>query len=265
MSRLPDFIESAQSELISRTEAIEAELLIEIDEYLAQLETDDDGNIMPSKRNYEIVNTIEQRFDEMYNSMIPFLVWFGLKLLESARVVVSHFHDIGVKTSYKDVSFIEKQIGFNGTKIAKGSYLWNLGHMDEIRTAFHNYIIQGISSGQKLNKLLVNIRPMFLSSAGKPSLLSRFYRRYAYDAVAQLMNTLGNYIAKQHGLNKFLYEGGIVKDSRDFCVARAGQEFTREEGESWNGLTWRGKIPHVDFFVQCGGYNCLHSITWINE
>ena len=45
------------------------------------------------------------------------------------------------------------------------------------------------------------------------------------------------------GIKKYLYAGGLINDSRPFCVARDGKVFTREEVRSWGRLgDWRGKI-----------------------
>jgi len=66
-------------------------------------------------------------------------------------------------------------------------------------------------------------------------------------------------------LTKFRYAGNLVEKSRDFCIERAGNIYTIEQGKSWNSLDWAGKMVGVDFFIQIGGYFCRHHLEWIND
>lgn len=266
MTNLPKFLEDSQEEIQRRVDSLESSMFDSyIYDYMSEFEYDEDGKLKNSTSNFSLINKSGSVFDDMYQTIITvFLIWLGLKLTESAHVGVAHFHDIGVNASYKDVAFIEKQIGISNGKIVKGGYLWNLGMMGEIRQKFQNYLLNAISSGQKANLFMRGAKDMFISGA-LPSALNTFYRKYAFDSVAHILNRVSLFLADKNGMNEFLYEGGLVKDSRDFCIERAGNVYTREEGESWNDLQWRGKIPDLDFFVQVGGTNCIHSITWLNN
>jgi hypothetical protein len=77
------------------------------------------------------------------------------------------------------------------------------------------------------------------------------------------MNIVALYIADERGLTHFLYEGGLVKDSRPFCRAHAGGIYTRTDAKRFDGIYWKGKIPDLPFLVAVGGYNCMHSINWL--
>lgn len=61
------------------------------------------------------------------------------------------------------------------------------------------------------------------------------------------------------GLTHFLYAGGLIKTSRDFCVQRAGKIFTFKEAKTWNNGQGLPVIPYL------GGYNCRHSIVPMTE
>lgn len=60
-------------------------------------------------------------------------------------------------------------------------------------------------------------------------------------------------------LKYFIYEGGLIKTSRPFCVEKAGKIFTMQDLKSWdNGQ----KLPVIPYL---GGYNCRHHINWISD
>ncbi|OFY62136.1 MAG: hypothetical protein A2V64_10965 [Bacteroidetes bacterium RBG_13_43_22] len=84
----------------------------------------------------------------------------------------------------------------------------------------------------------------------------------------------------------FIYQGGIIDDSRDFCVAHNDMVWSVEEAEDWaiwtpgkglypdgyqikqkdisaipSYLGYPGYIPLIDR----GGFNCCHFIGWIPD
>jgi hypothetical protein len=88
------------------------------------------------------------------------------------------------------------------------------------------------------------------------------------------------------GFRYFVYQGGTLEDSRDFCVAHNDKVWSVEEAEEWakwtpdkgeypagyqikqidanaipSYLGYPGYIPLVDR----GGFNCRHFIGWIPE
>lgn len=82
------------------------------------------------------------------------------------------------------------------------------------------------------------------------------------------------------GLDYAIYQGGIIDDSRDFCVERNGKVFTREEiqlfgtsQDTYGGYTnksageFKGKFkPSTKVYdpeTDLGGYNCRHHLGWI--
>jgi len=126
-------------------------------------------------------------------------------------------------------------------------------------------VINAVSSGQKFNLLVRNIKPIFKSTKTTQSGIAKYYLKYAYNPIMQTLNSVSYNLAKQYGIEKFKYAGGLVERSRQFCIDRVGETFTIEQGKAFNNLEWNGKIKGVDFFVQIGGYQCLHWLEWIKD
>jgi hypothetical protein len=75
-----------------------------------------------------------------------------------------------------------------------------------------------------------------------------------------------NRIRVDLGLKYAVYQGGLIKTSRDFCEDRNNKCFSEKEIMSWENLNWEGK-PQIGYnaLIDCGGYNCRHRLDWISE
>lgn len=116
---------------------------------------------------------------------------------------------------------------------------------DELKTLHTDTVLP---NGKKLNGLL------------------KYYNAtYANNAFAGFDRKIQMLKSEQLGMNKYLYSGGLLKDSRKFCVDRAGKVFTREQVLSWQKLSWRGKVEGRDIFTALGGHNCQHILSPITD
>ncbi len=266
MTETDKWIESTYKQLDKKVKEQEDEFLaMFVGEYLSEFYIDD-TTLKNTSGNYEKVNQVNAKFDEAYDAFIvPFLLWYGNKLIEAGQVSLNYFKSIGINANSKDVDYLAKMIGLNGKSIVKGSFLWNLGKMGEMRQRLQEMLLQAVSSSQKFSQLVRNVKPLFKSTSKQRSALSTYFLKYAYQPIMQSLNGTSYHLAKKYGLTKFKYAGDLVEKSRSFCIHRKNRIFTIEEAQSWNQLEWKGKMKGVDFFIQVGGWNCLDHLDWINN
>lgn len=70
---------------------------------------------------------------------------------------------------------------------------------------------------------------------------------------------MSNRESEKLGLNYFIYEGGLIQTSRQFCISRAGKIFHRDDLATWdNG-------QGIPASIYLGGYRCRHQINWISD
>lgn len=65
--------------------------------------------------------------------------------------------------------------------------------------------------------------------------------------------------ARDVGIKRFVYVGGLIKTSRDFCIERDGKIFTQTEINAWpdqHGLPAN---------IYLGGYNCRHELVPVSD
>lgn len=123
---------------------------------------------------------------------------------------------------------------------------------------------------------------------------SKLYNRDTFWAIKDLVNNLykhydrsyNKYLALEFGMKYFMYQGGLIRDSRDFCACHNNKVWSVDEAQEWK--TWtpsKGKYPEgykiqqkdinavpsylsylgYDPLVDAGGYNCRHIIGFISD
>lgn len=108
---------------------------------------------------------------------------------------------------------------------------------------------------------------------------------FVYNGYQQYDRAYNKYLALEFGIKYFMYQGGLVGDSRDFCVCHNNIVWSVDEAQEWK--TWtpsKGKYPEgykiqqvdinavpsylsypgYDPLVDAGGYNCRHIIGFIS-
>jgi hypothetical protein len=84
------------------------------------------------------------------------------------------------------------------------------------------------------------------------------------DMVSIYERTATQAAATSVGAEFYMYVGRPIDTTRDFCRAREGHAWHKEEVESWGSLEWSGQIPGTNsttIFSLLGGYNCRHSLV----
>ncbi len=224
-------------------------------EYVSNLDTKD-GFIQADE---DAIAELQKQFDAFYKKVSrPFIAFMALKIKRALRLAMEEM-DGDITT----VTDMEKLIGIDGDKVKKNAVgkkrtvLFAIGAM----TAVTSDLL--MLSGQAFNGEVKrkDYRRSLLRRANRR--FHDFVEVYAIAAITQSYSAVKITYAKKQGYKKFRYVGGLVDESREFCVQRAGHEFFIEQGEEWNDLWWKGKIEGVDFFVQIGGYNCGHYLEFI--
>lgn len=121
--------------------------------------------------------------------------------------------------------------------------------------------ISGVGNKRQLRSILTQF--IEGSETEKP-FLQRYITQVTNDSVMTFNREYLNTVSEDLDIQYYVYSGTIIRDSRPFCVARAGRSYTKAQVQSWGKLgDWQGKIPGTNektIFTYCGGYNCRHSL-----
>lgn len=227
-----------------------------IDDYISDMDTEDAIIKGDAKEVLRLQGVMQDFFDR---HTIPFLAFLALSIRKVLKVSQNNFNG-----NFSDVAHLEKALGIKNGKIVRAidgkvTVLYAIGEMKVLENdmvLFVNNALNGEVLRRDLKKNLHRI-------------ISRKYHDfveiYAIGALMQTYNAAQYTFAKKGGYDKFVYEGGLIEESRDFCVERDGQEFWDYQGEEWDKIWWKGKIEGVPFFIQVGGYNCRHHLEWFKS
>lgn len=123
-----------------------------------------------------------------------------------------------------------------------------------------------IQQGLSIADIKTGLSGLVLGDANKLGIVDNynFVKLRINDTFAEYDRRVSDQYATQLQLNYFIYNGGEIKTTRDFCEERNNNVYTREEALEWNTLDWQGKKPGHNVLNDAGGYNCRHYLDWIS-
>ncbi len=139
---------------------------------------------------------------------------------------------------------------------------------DDFKTNFINIVkdqIIGSLQGQAdFTELKDDLFGLFNETTIEPQ-MARWVKQISSDTFAQADRAYSESIAREIGASFGIYAGGLIRDSRQFCVDREGDYFHINEVRDWASLTWQGKFRNTNeqnMPTVLGGYNCQHVFAY---
>jgi hypothetical protein len=129
-------------------------------------------------------------------------------------------------------------------------------------------IAEQINRAMAMKMPLGEFRKLFRSAlVGRPGsgMLERYFNTNTFDLFQRLDRSVQNIYAERLGLNYAVYSGTIMDTTRPFCEARVNKVFDRKEIAGWANLQFAGKPKMYDPFMDCGGHNCRHHLSWVSD
>jgi hypothetical protein len=170
----------------------------------------------------------------------------------------------------KDVSHIRAIIGLgdNG-ELLKDGYLYRLGRNDFARDRIKQYLLTSIATKQGVSQFERGLRSLIVTTKDVEGAIVGFWRQYAYDTYSKVREVDNLHFADELGLEWFVYQGGLIKTSREFCIKKNGRVFSRKEAErDWPkdpALIDKKHLASYRPLIDRGRNNCRHFLMWITE
>ena len=255
------------------------------------------GVIEDTAENYKLVSEMEKLFNSFNGKVIDKLV---PQISKGIEIVVGLNNSLMLSTFVEDLpSRFEKvsaaakkitdlRLGLQGGKLVRGGFLSSLMKTDP--TELQKFISQSVSSQMTMKEFIKGIKVKINGDENSLGYMERKFQRFAYDTYQQYDAAYNKSVAEEFNMRYFVYSGGLIKDSRDFCAAHNNKVFTTKEAETWTtwtpaegernnqypaGYEIKAKIktdvpsylgyPGYDPLVDRGGYNCRHILAYIPE
>lgn len=259
-----DNIPNAYTDGIKQTQKDIMEKLLDS---LEQLKRDENGNIKKTQANLIVIEDITKDLEKIFSRS------------DYIKITKEFINEFSIQSQITDSFFVKAFGDFDHNKFneialnkSKAQAYELMAGLPYVTTYLYNpvksLLTDAIISGDSYVKTVKAIKQVVQGGTIKDKTLEgklyRYAKQMAYDTFAVADRGYTNNISLDLGIEWYAYRGGLVEDSRQFCISRDGKYFHRKEVESWGKLgQWDGKIPSTDektIFVYAGGYRCFHSI-----
>jgi hypothetical protein len=282
LKRKQDFIDAQRSKLESSVVRLQSDLFNSIiTELIPELDVKD-GLIQDTAKNYRLLSVLDKTYKDfqkvsnqvILNQVIGTTTKIAGLTAEYFTVVLSgdmpvRFDNIIEKTN----KLINLKIGLDGGKLQRGGFLQSFFDSNTIGTELKQMTSKAVTSNMDMKDYTKLLKDKITGTPEYIGGLERQFQRYAYDLYQQYDAAYNLTLGNEFGFNYFIYQGGLVKDSREFCVEHNNKVYSIKEAQDW--ATWvsptTGEVPSYlgypgyDPLIDRGGYNCRHALGWIAD
>lgn len=252
-----------------------------------------DGIIQDTPKNYRLISVLDKTFKDFQTVSTSIMSTQIIKSTSQIAELSKDFFSISLSGNLparfdKIVSTTDKlinlKIGLDGGKMTRGGFLQSFFDSNTIGTDLKQMTSKAVTSNLDKDIYVKQLRDMIegvpktvvkdgIKTTVQTGALERQYQRYAYDLYQQYDAAYNLVLGNEFGFNYFIYQGGLVKDSREFCVEHNNKVYSKDEALTWGEwkspttgetpsyLGWPGYDPLIDR----GGFNCRHSLGWIAD
>lgn len=260
IERMEKQVGTAQEDLLRRI----------VDEFVEELEQDENGaikNTLANKRKIALL-------DRVYNQYVQ---ENGVQVVKTIVDSVGKIMDFngkyyGVFTTKAQLGKImadtKSQVGdwLGITKrgaLVENGYLNRLLTDPTIRNTVRDSVFKSVVSQKGFFETKADLKSYIKGNPTQAGALQKYYRNFVFDTFSQVDRTQAKIFADKLGFKYAVYEGGLIKTSREFCKQRNGKVFTREEIEKFDPP--EAKPPNYNPFTDLGGYGCRHHLNWVPD
>jgi hypothetical protein len=262
-------LQDKQDELINRMDGSLKEVFKELSDQVLSLT--DDLSLDPKDRAKNLRELIKMKKDiadtivnnEAYQQQVSELLSGFDELADLTNLYIGSVLDTTIKRKDLYNAILETNIAV--TKDA----LLGAGIRDNFGNAIQEVLKTNIAGTTRRADLRKTLAQFITGTPDQLPFLQRYIKQTTNDSIMVFNREYMQTISDDLGIGFYRYQGTKIKESRPFCVARAGKVYTKEEVEKWASLSdWDGRMKgttKTTIFSYCGGYNCRHTLMPISE
>jgi hypothetical protein len=170
--------------------------------------------------------------------------------------------------------YMRKSIGLDSSgKMIPGGYLDRLFGSDEVRTPIKEALNAGVRAGKPMSLLVKELQTITVGAKEVNGALRQYFEPFVLDQYQKFDRASNDAYAGKLGMDTFIYVGGLIETSREFCEKHNGKVFTIEEAnEQWpkdptlprtSAERKSGTLVGYDPTKDLGRWNCRHRTRYI--
>lgn len=234
---------------------------------LKNLSLDSEGYILQNAANRSILLQAENALDELLpGESLTRAVSRSLEVIsEIDQLNESYFSSIS--ENFKANRVFLKSLQTQAIQSVENAILQD-GLQFMVKGPLTDILNQNINSGGQFSGFLDQLRNFIRGTEENPSRLLSYSRTHLSDTLFNYSRAYQESITVDLKLDWYMYSGGVMDKTREFCSERAGNFYHRKEIEQWAELDWQGKrvgTTKSSIFIYAGGWNCRHSLIPVAE
>jgi hypothetical protein len=264
LSKRLERIETIPNKFIDAVNASQPQLYAELMEILSMLNVSA-GELVLDQANLLLVDELMNEYylrlrNGKYGGQVAWLI----NEMQVQKGLIDEFTEL----SYNAIASAQSQAVFASSTLTASRSL--LG--DDFKTNFINVIRDQVNTAieaqANFNEFRNGLLQMFTNGERDGQILN-WVKQVTNDRFAGADRNYTFAIGNELGLEFVQYVGGLLQDSRDFCIERDKKYYHIKEVQKW-GTTpkqWQGRYRNTtpDNITQwLGGYNCKHSIAFVS-
>lgn len=263
------FIDEAETQLAGGVKKMQTELWDRVEKIINKLKVDE-GKIDGGAGNYTLLGQLNATAKQMRSGPKKQIISSLIKnLLDQEDLVKTYFNKfLNLERSAVETR-VHKQllnrIGYDGDGFVDRGVLHDLWTDDTDIRAIRAQTVKAIAGGQSWQEFQTQMKVLVQGDGERLGVTEAHFKTVTMDMYAQNDRALTKQYADEYELDKFIFQGGLMNTTRDFCRERNNRIFTREQIEEWSGLSWQGKPKVYDPFLDVGGFSCKHVLDPLTD
>lgn len=280
LKRKQEYIDLQRGRLENSIVKLQSQLFNDIiSELIPELDTKD-GIILDTPKNLRLISVLDRTFKDFQkqsgNILLEQIIRSTTKISDISNSYFKAFGDLPGKFEKIVAStnkLINLRLGLDGGKLVRGGFLESFFNSNTIGTELKQMTSKAVTSAVNMKDYTQDLKKYITGSPEYKGGLERQFQRYAYDLYQQYDAAYNMVLGNEMGFTYFIYQGGLVEDSREFCREHNNKVYSIEEAKKWG--EWvsptTGETPSYlgypgyDPLIDRGGYNCRHALGWISD
>ena len=258
-----------------------------MDRFLDLFETDNGVIVFNNKNNLTASEAITKIFDQFNSSQMN-------KYLNKFVKDISEITDMSIKYHSTMAESVEKfktiservrnkmsfRLGIdNKGRNIKNGFLNRFAADTGLKNSVINKVVEGISKQISKKDMLSLLKTHIKGDKPLSGALVKRFKTTIHDVYSQYDRSMSKEFATDLKLKAFIYAGGIINESRRFCIKRNNKVFTIEEAEKWvddpdlpktKAEKKSGKVVGYDPLINMGRWmgdseSCRHHPSFISN
>ena len=227
LDRKQSLIEANTDKLNSSIVRLQSKLMDGIlDSVILELDVVD-GVIQDTAKNYRLIASLDKVFNtfavEQAKVLLPQLTSSMAAITDLSNKYFMSVVSADVLKRFDKVVegaklITDLRFGLSGGKFVRGGILESL-FKEFGGTEVKNIMSKAVSGNMDKKEFIKQMRGFVTGTDEKAGISERKWKQFAYDVYQQHDAAYNKKLADEFELRYFIYQGGLIRDSRDFCVA----------------------------------------------